>query len=110
MLRKKNIQSKSSSTTLNDGLSGNTPGVQSRRVITVFINKDQKDENRRDLDDFQRPEGYQPFTPRQIGVPKLGDKRSKDQNFEVFSLPKQPSPKNVSSRRIRWFFRRRKIN
>jgi hypothetical protein len=105
MILKKRKHSSNSQSSNADGIYANTPGVQSRRIITPFVEKrGQKTENTRNLDDFQRAEGYRPFTPRKLGVSREDNELSTAPELEVLSLPDQ-TPKTPKPG-IKWFRRR----
>ena len=89
-----------------DGIYANTPGVQSRRIITPFVEKHgQKTENIRYLDDFQRAEGYRPFTPRQLGISQEDNKLAATPEMEILSQPTQ-SALRTPLPGSKWFRRR----
>jgi hypothetical protein len=106
MFLKKSKHLDNSQSSNEDGIYTNTPGVQSRRIITPFVEKrGRKTENTRNLDDFQRAEGYRPFTPRQLGISREDNKLSTNPELEVLSLPDQTASR-TPLHGIKWFRRR----
>jgi len=69
MFKKKDKHSNKRQDSDNKGFIDNVPTGQSRRVISPFVDRQKSSDSARRLDDFQRVEGYQSFTPRTVGMP-----------------------------------------
>jgi hypothetical protein len=108
MFKKKDKHSNKGQESDTKRFTDNVPTGQNRRVINPFVDRQKSSDSARRLDDFQRVEGYQSFTPRTVGMPMS---ENNNEAFGTDTLASQGdshagTQKKKRSHRLFKFFRR----